>query len=171
MPKLMTIVAAIAVATGPVHASPDANYQQYDVSIYRGHIRYPSYMAVSQIYPMHTSNIMTQIRSGINFGGHYNLAEGDCGTGCSYWILSNLITGKIVSGPSRPTPRGAIEQGDIPGLSLKYVPDSLIVQASWKQSANGKSGLFDNKSKCYRQDAAYANKKWIWLGRKWETSC
>ncbi len=44
------------------------------------------------------------VRDGVNFAGHYHIAEWGCGTACQSWVIIDMKTGNIYDGI--PTSRG-----------------------------------------------------------------
>lgn len=128
---------ALLCASSASHAAQKEakapRFEQYSVTTYRGELKNPQDLHRDSEGVWRDEQNKMVSPPVVNFAGEYYLASHSCGTGCRYYTLNNLRTGREVSQISmfdagEPTPLTKDGHTYVPILFFK--PDStlLIVQ-------------------------------------------
>lgn len=99
-------------------------FEDYAAQPFAGPSRAPDFSGSEAEYADFRTRLRAAFDEGVNFGGAYSFAEIGCGTSCRFAYIINHKNGAISS-----FPLGGEENYR---LTLKYMPDSTLVQASWE---------------------------------------
>jgi hypothetical protein len=69
----------------------------YSAQHYDGNVHAP--MLESKHHRMFRTAIREAAKNGVNFAGHYVIADWGCGTGCTQFVVQDALTGTVVDPP------------------------------------------------------------------------
>ncbi len=69
----------------------------YAVQLYVGKVHAP--VLESKHHRMFRTTIRESAKGGVNFAGHYVIADWGCGTGCTQFVVLDALTGTVVDPP------------------------------------------------------------------------
>lgn len=110
-----------------VSVSDKYNFSQYNTPIYKGVYAKPDFSSL-QGSSGYRTRIREGIKKGVNFAGYYTVISIGCGAGCSFSILVNAKTGKIIDFP--------LGGEEYYAISLGFIPTSRLMRVSWEVFAD-----------------------------------
>ena len=135
--------AGLLLAAAAFSPSGSAYAKAAAIAVYRGPIRLPNFAGRDREYSSYRTAIVSEMRSGPNFSGHYTVVELGCGTGCRFVVVGDSMTGRLYSFPYGG--EGYYE------LWLTYNVKSEMISSQWRSDG-----------KCNKED-------FIWSGGRFRS--
>lgn len=153
--QLIIASAAIAVSIAAAHAGQ--SFDSFPVGkIYNGTPTMPDFTGRDQEFKYFSAPIWNGIKEGANFAGRYRVVQIDCGTGCSFVVVADVSTGKVVI-----FPHGG--DGD-QMLQLQYKVSSNLIRAWWVP-------IGQDMGECLQEDLLLKDDEFVSLGRSGPAAC
>ena len=112
----------------PERVSEDG-FAEYKVDVFLGAPSQPDFNGRDQKYGGYRTRLTESLFMGTNYGGHFQLVEIGCGTGCTLAYIVDLKTGKVSDVP--------FSGERYPYLRLDYRPSSAALVALWESHTSG----------------------------------
>ena len=152
----------------PVTPPFSERFGQYPVSVFQGPAVYPDFAGAQKPYADFRTRLTDAAKGGVNFAGHYALAQFGCGMGCTQGYMIDLTNGQVA-----PLPLGNLANT---GLEYASRPDSTLLQTVWRSDllvdANGNQLNHDPTPTCVYENLVLQGDKFTVLDQnKTPTLC